>query len=243
MVDYFSEDPKKPFLEVNVYANKSSMVLDWLLRFGKEKRSFSLREVSREAKVSLGLAQKVFRTLVVRGILVIEGIRTTKSYSLKKPALLLSQWLEDYNIVRKCRMWTYSSGLDDKQEMFRVLQKSTLRKKTALSLHSAAEALGCKNTNLQGLELYMLQPEIRQEIENVLLLEPKERGYEVLLVEPYYKIWLQASTISFEEVQVSPPLLAFLDLYHFPLRGREQAEFMAERLPELKGIYRKKKHG
>jgi hypothetical protein len=29
-----------------------------------------------------------------------------------------------------------------------------------------------------------------------------------------------------------------LDLYHFPLRGQEQAEFMAERVHELKRIYK-----
>jgi hypothetical protein len=35
----------------------------------------------------------------------------------------------------------------------------------------------------------------------------------------------------------SSSLLTFLDLYHFPLRGEEQAEFMAERISELKRIY------
>jgi len=37
---------------------------------------------------------------------------------------------------------------------------------------------------------------------------------------------------------MSPALLTFLDLYHFPLRGLEQAEFMAERIPELTCIYK-----
>jgi hypothetical protein len=39
-------------------------------------------------------------------------------------------------------------------------------------------------------------------------------------------------------MRISPPLLTFLDLYHFPLRGQEQAEFMAQRIPELKRIYK-----
>lgn len=37
----------------------------------------------------------------------------------------------------------------------------------------------------------------------------------------------------------SPFLLTFLDLYHFPLRGQEQAEFLAERMATLKRIYKK----
>lgn len=42
-----------------------------------------------------------------------------------------------------------------------------------------------------------------------------------------------------KEIGICPLLLAFLDLYHFPLRGREQAEFMAERVLDLKRIYKK----
>ncbi|MGZ3632939.1 MAG: hypothetical protein ACXWM7_01240 [Parachlamydiaceae bacterium] len=74
-----------------------------------------------------------------------------------------------------------------------------------------------------------------------MLLEPQERGYEVLLVEPYYKSLLQNACNSNQELNTSPTILTFLDLYHFPLRGQEQAEFMAERLPELKCIYKSSK--
>ncbi len=42
------------------------------------------------------------------------------------------------------------------------------------------------------------------------------------------------------DINVSPSILTFLDLYNFPLRGQEQAEFMAVRLPELKRIYKKR---
>ena len=41
-----------------------------------------------------------------------------------------------------------------------------------------------------------------------------------------------------EDLMIAPPILTFLDLFHFPLRGQEQAEFMAERIPELKRIYK-----
>ena len=64
--------------------------------------------------------------------------------------------------------------------------------KTALALHSAAEALGYQNTNLQTLELYLAEPGIRLDVEKVLELEPQEKGYEVLLIEPYYKSMLNS---------------------------------------------------
>jgi len=113
-----------------------------------------------------------------------------------------------------------------------------------LALHSSAEAHGCKNTNLQQLELYLMQPSIRPKLEKLLKLSPKERGYDVLLIEPYYKAMLgqcisQQRNHSKKQMFYAPALLTMLDLYHFPLRGIEQAEAMAQRLPELKRIYKR----
>lgn len=231
---------KKP-VEGNIYSDKSAMVLDWLLREGIKSQELSVRNVSKEAGISLGSVQRVFETLVLKGILQVEGIRTAKKFFLKDPKRLLEGWLEHYSIVKKCKMRTYRSGFQDKVELLEVLKKSNLSKKVALALHSAAEAHGYKNTNLNTLELYMVDPLIRPQLEKQLLLEPQERGYEVLLIEPYYKSLLKSTSDSDLEINVSPSILTFLDLYHFPLRGQEQAEFMAERLPELKRIYKRSK--
>ncbi|GAB5411664.1 MAG: hypothetical protein ChlgKO_07780 [Chlamydiales bacterium] len=79
----------------------------------------------------------------------------------------------------------------------------------------------------------MVDPSIRPKLEKKLQLLPKERGYEVLLIEPHYKSLLT------QNQNASSPLLTFLDLYHFPLRGEEQAEFMAVHIPELQQIFAK----
>jgi hypothetical protein len=192
-----------------------------------------LREVAKEAEVSLGLVQRVFNILVLKGLLQVEGVRTAKRFSFNKPKELLESWLEHYSIVKKCKFRTYRSALSGKSEWFKALKKSGLEQNVILALHSAAEALELKNTNLEGLELYVLDPSIRAKLESALQLEPQERGYEVLLIEPYYKSLLNLEMNSGKSIRACPIFLTFLDLYHFPLRGREQAEFMAERVPEL----------
>jgi hypothetical protein len=228
---------EKP-VEGNIYSDKSAVVLDWLLREGIKSRELSVRNVSKEAGVSLGSVQRVFGSLVLKGILQAEGIRTAKKFFLKDPKRLLEGWLEHYSIVKKCKMRTYRSGFQDKSELLEAIKKSKLSNRVALALHSAAEAHGYKNTNLNTLELYVLDPLVRAQLEKKLLLEPQERGYEVLLIAPYYKSLLKNTSESNLDINVSPSILTFLDLYHFPLRGQEQAEFMAERLPELKRIYK-----
>lgn len=228
---------EKP-LEGNIYSDKSAVVLDWLLREGMKSRELSVRNVSKEAGVSLGSVQRVLGTLVLKGILQAEGIRTAKKFYLKEPKRLLEGWLGHYSIVKKCKMRTYRSGFQDKAELLEGIKKSNLSNKVALALHSAVESHGYKNTNLNTLELYMLDPLVRSQLEKKLLLEPQERGYEVLLIEPYYKSLLKNACDKNLDINVSPSILTFLDLYHFPLRGQEQAEFIAERLPELKRIYK-----
>ena len=238
MKDRFLVSSNEIFVEGNIYADKSSLILDWLLKVGIDKEEFSLREVAKDRKVSLGLVQRVFGVLVLNGLLKAEGVRTAKKFSFKKPRLLLKTWLEQYSIAKKCKMRTYRSGFQGKEELLVALKKSKLSQKVALALHSSAEAYGCKNTNLQTLELYLLDLAARSELEKALQLEPQERGYEVLLIEPYYKSLLNLSIGSGKNVRNCSALLTFLDLYHFPLRGQEQAEFMAERIPELKRIYK-----
>ena len=230
-----NEDPA----ESNIYADRSALILDWLLREGVKKPGFSLREVAQEIGVSVGLVQRVFGILVSKGLLQTEGVRTAKKFFFKKARLLLESWLEHYTLTKKCKMRTYRSGFSDKTELLNALQKSDLNQKVSLALHSAAEAHGCKNTNLDTFEIYMLDPSIRSTLESVLQLEPQERGYEVLLIEPYYKSLLNRAATE-KSIKICPVLLSFLDLYHFPLRGQEQAEFMAARLPELKRIYETK---
>lgn len=230
----FLVSSNKSLVEVNVYGDRSAVVLDWLLRVGVDKESFSIREVARDSGVSVGLVQRVFGALVLKGHLRSEGVRTSKKFFVKKPELILNGWLDHYSLVKKCRMWTYRTGHGGKEQVVDALKKSKLGRKVSLALHSAAEAYGCKNTNLQTLELYLLDTTVRGDLEKELRLEPQERGYEVLLIEPYYKSLLG------KQEGLSPLLLTFIDLYHFPLRGREQADFMAMRTLELKRIFKEK---
>ncbi len=133
-------------------------------------------------------------------------------------------------------------ALSGKPEWFKALKKSGLGSDVILALHSAAEAHGYKNTNLEGLELYILNPSIRAKLESALQLEPQERGYEVLLIEPYYKMLLKQKREGDKQIGICQLLLTYLDLYHFPLRGQEQAEFIAQRAPEMKRIYKSHKN-
>ena len=222
------------FIEPNIYANRSALILYWLLDEGVKRDFFSIREVRREINVSLGLIQKVFETLVMRGHLKYEGVRTKKQFTISAPSEILRDWLSGYNITKKCKMWTYQTGLSNKEQVINTLLEVGLQKDVVFALHSAAELRGYKNTNLSTVELYLKDKGIKSTLERTLFLEPQERGYSVLLMQPYYKDLIKTTSQSNGKLLFTSSILTFLDLYHFPLRGLEQAEFMAERIPEIK---------
>lgn len=70
---------EKP-MQWNIYSDKSAVVLDWLMRDSIKSRELSVRNASKEAGVSLGSVQRVFKTLVLKGILQAKGIRTAKKF-------------------------------------------------------------------------------------------------------------------------------------------------------------------
>lgn len=230
----------KSVVERNIYADKSALVLEWVLLKGVDKAEFSLREVALDTGIGLGTVHRVFESLVLKGYLQTIGIRTSKKFRVINATALLQEWIESYSLVKKCRMYSYGTAFQTREQIVEALKKAGLDQQVVLALHSSAEAHGCKNTNLQQLELYMVEPSKRQKLEKALKLIPKERGYDVLLVEPYYKALISREGSSLEKnLKSASPLLTFLDLYHFPLRGIEQAEYMARKIPQLKRIYKK----
>ena len=232
----------------DVFANKSAIVLEWLLLRGISRPSFALREVAGENPVSLGLVHGVFEQLIDEGYLSVAGIRTAKTYAVKDPQRLLEAWRTHYNIVEKCRMWTYKSGLSGRDAVLSKLAHSKYWHNGALALHTAAAGLGFKHSNLESTELFLLDPSHRPTFEDLLRLEPQDRGYDVLLIQPYYKALLSNSYGSENQgarllhpkvggsLYCSSPLLTYLDLYRYPIRGEEQAEAIAERDPDIKRI-------
>jgi hypothetical protein len=232
----------------DVFANKSAVVLEWLLLYGIRRPEFGLREIAGENPVSLGLVHGVIDQLVDNGFVVAKGVRTAKTYGLRDPKGLLDSWRAHYSLVEKCRVWTYRSTLNGRDAIISKLSHSRCWKAATLALHSAAEQHGYRHTNLETVELYLNDPEKRDDLEKALNLEPQDRGYDVLIIQPYYKELLKKNkdvenrgaelAIKPDEGHLwySPLLLTYLDLARYPVRGEEQADFIARRAPSIKRI-------
>lgn len=217
----------------NVFAKQSGLLLHHLLM--RADKEFRLREIAREVGLSHGLVQRVISELLHVGIVESEGVRTAKRYTLRKPKLLLQNWLENYSIMDKCRFYNYSSGYS----VAEIEEKLRRRKESedfVLALHTAARALKCVFTNLATVELYCKSEAAHEELRDILRLESIDRGYDVLVIEPYYQSIVAEESSLLDELLVSSPLLTLLELYHFPLRGKEQAEHLIRSHEQLKPL-------
>ncbi len=220
---------KRP--KANIFAKRSSLILHDLLV--EQEEPFRIRGLSEKTGLSVGLVHRVLSELAHDGFVRVEGIRTAKDYRVERRAELMELWLSSYRIADRCRLHTYNTAYSEK-EILKALTSSPLAESAVLALHSSCRQFGYSYTNLETTELYLRDKDKREEFERLLYLEPQERGYQVLLIEPYYSEIIERRMSRSKNLLVSPPFLSFLDLYHFPLRGQEQAEYLLGKHPALR---------
>lgn len=207
-------------IEVDVYSNKSSMLLFWLLAQADlmQNEGFSVNEAAREIGTSVGLVHKIVKQLEFDGLIMSKGLRTNKKFYLKKPEKILSSWIVHYNLIRKAKNKGFSSSslLDSKIDKLGLVP----------ALHTASENIfHLKSTNLRLKEYYLLDWEKLPKIVEQLHLQEMDRGYEILLIKPYYSALLEKFNTDKDNPiwQKAYLILTILDLCHFPIRGIEQA--------------------
>ncbi|MFN7823728.1 MAG: hypothetical protein ACK5P6_00030 [Pseudobdellovibrionaceae bacterium] len=212
---------KKIDIEIDIYSNKSSLLLFWLLAQHEQmkKEGFSVNEAAREAGLSVGLAHKVIRQLEFNGFVITKGLRTSKKFFLKSPDKILKSWVQEYSLIRKTKTKGFATqqGIKSKMKEYGLIP--------ALHLASA-ELFHVKSTNLKLKEYYLPDWGRLPKIVSRLQLEELDRGYELLLIKPYYSALLEKlGEESTNKIwKDSYAILTILDLAHFPVRGIEQAE-------------------
>jgi hypothetical protein len=75
---------------------------------------------------------------------------------------------------------------------------------------------------------------VRPEVERQLKLESRREGANLILVRPYYKHSALYGVRKIEKWQVVSDIQLYLDLNKYPLRGREQAEHLLEKIIQPK---------
>jgi hypothetical protein len=212
---------------LNPYSDKASIILRILME--EPLRSWRIREIARAAGITPGWASRVAENLVERGLV---KYNQQDGMTLLNGEDVLKEWA-DYYDWHKSRFYYYYCHAYDSQELLDKISKlanNSLR--FALGFQAGAYLVSPYSTfNQVHLLLEGGSFDIaRREIELQMELEQRKDGANLILVLPYYKHSALFHARRIEKWWVVSDTQLYLDLNRYPLRGREQAEHLMDKV-------------
>lgn len=229
LVDRTDLEPQRPqpgtSRRTDPFADRNSLIARTLL--AQPGRVWGVRELAAEAGVALGTASQVLGSLERVDVVRLERNGKTARVSLPDPARLLRRWFAVYSWDRNDRV-AFHAPVGDPTRFVRRLPSLLQSTRWALTLQAGA-SLVAPHATWERVHAYVDTP-TRAELIAVgeaLGWTPAENG-QVVLMKPYYRTSLWTSVRKVGEVLVVSDLQLALDLWGYPLRGREQAEYLLD---------------
>jgi transcriptional regulator with AbiEi antitoxin domain of type IV toxin-antitoxin system len=212
-----------PPKRVDPFADRNSLIARTLL--AHPGRAWGVRELAETAEVAAGTASQVVRALAEMGALRFERSGRTARVSMDDPMPLLARWVAAYSWERNERV-AFHAPLGEPTRFIRRLPKLLGDSRWALTMHAGAARVA-PHATWDRVHVY-----VAAESASALLDTGRGLGWEpaldgrVVLMKPYYKAAVWHGLQRLDELPVVGTLQLALDLWHYPLRGREQAEHL-----------------
>lgn len=217
----------------SLFSDKASLVIRSALDSPGQPQQ--VREVSRQLGVSPAWVSQVLNRLVSAGY----AARLDRATVISRPLDLLNDWADSYSFARRNDVSPFfCDALTPEEVIGRVGSvPSHAVGRYALTLHAGA-SLVAPFSKYHEVHIYMESSGLREETEHMwaetLDLQPVETGGNVYLTWPYYREGAFYASRKIDGVWVASDIQLYIDLYNYPIRGREQAEYlMRNRLGHL----------
>jgi hypothetical protein len=215
---------KYPSEPTGLFNPKAERVLRFYLLKGseKEKSGNSYRNITKEVGVSLGQLSKVNKKLDEFGLWLEEPV----GIKIIDKTKLLDLWRENYRSERSGVLNLYSIMQVSQIEKELAELCKTRKIQYALTLFSGANRLApFTRYNLATSYFSGDLEELKRELE----LKEVPSGANLQIRVPYDEgVYYKAQEI--DAVRVASSIQIYLDLYNYAGRGREQAEFLRDRI-------------
>jgi hypothetical protein len=213
---------------LNPYSDKASIILRILM--GEPNRSWKIREIANIGDINPGWVSRVVDSLVERGL---TEFGREQGVALLRGEDMLKEWADLYD-WRRSKFYYYYCHAVDFQEVLERISKLNLDsdKSVALGFQAGAYLVSPYSTfnqvhlMIDGRSFDVVRPELERQLE----LEPRREGANVILVRPYYKYSALFGARKIKKWYVVSDIQLYLDLNRYPLRGREQAEHLLEKV-------------
>ncbi len=204
-----------------IFKPVSSRILRVLL--SEPKRKWKILELSKISNVSLGQTSNVCRRLLDESYFQ----KDKKGfYILCDPGKILDEWSESYAYTNNEKMMYYSFE-QNQEKLIKNIREASERKnlKYALTLLSGGAFVAPFIRGISGVQMYIEDSESLSEWVRLLDLRSVESGGNLSIYIPYDKgVFYKAQKV--KEIDIVNNIQLYLDLYNYPTRGKEQAEFL-----------------
>jgi len=197
-------------------------------------RKWVARDFEKEFGVGRARAATVLSVLRAKGFA--GGIRSGRlAHSvLQNKEELLEEWLKVYKFELNEAHLYYSPRENILNRLKEYFAAKNEPKKYALTLHTGANLI-THYVNTPTVYCYLPTENFKNaslDLRQALDLKELKTGGNFYLIKPYYKNAVFFNTQTIKGYTVVSDLQLYLDLYHFPQRGRDHAEYLLKTLKE-----------
>lgn len=206
----------------SLFAKKTSRLLRVFLN--SPEKTWTQIGLSKEANVSIGLTNRVIKRLFD---LEYVSFKKNKRIAFKNPSALLDSWREKYTYLNNDIIGCYTSLSKESFEnrLSRYTEKRK-QEKYALSLFSGASIVAPFVKSNQAFFYFLGN---KEELFEAVELKPVSTGPNVLMFIPYDEgVFYAAQKLKNRNIVSNIQL--YLDLYNYKGRGKEQAEYLREKV-------------
>lgn len=212
------------------FGDKSSLVTRCLLEHEPSK-TWDLKGLAAAAGAPISTTAGVVRWLVDEGFATAERGRTLR-IELTDPIGLFMRWTHAYSWTRNERL-AVSAPIAEPRQYFHDLATHLADTTWAVTMSAAGDLLGAKGV-ARRIHVYV---DVKHTAELSALAvragwRPDAHG-RLVLMRPFYKRSVWTGVRSIQSMPVVSDIQLALDLWHYPERGIEQAEYiLSHRFPQ-----------
>ena len=225
--------PSIPKRAPSLFSDKASLVIRSALE--SLGRPLRVRELARQLGLSPAWVSEVLRRLISAGY----AARVDERTVISRPLDLLHDWAESYSFARRNDLRSFFCEAPTPEQVIDRVASVPAHAlgRYALTLHAGA-SLVAPFSKFHEVHIYVESSGLREETERVwkhaLDLQPVQTAGNVCLTWPYYKEGAFYGRRNINGIWVASDIQLYIDLYNYPIRGREQAEYlMRNRLAHL----------
>lgn len=213
-------------------SDKATMIIRAML--SQPDRKWVARDFEKEFDVGRARAAMVLSELRAKGF--VSGIRSGRlAHSvLQNKEELIEEWLKLYKFERNESYLYYSASEDVLVRLKNYFASKKQEQPYALTLHTGANFI-THYVNTPTMYCYLPAKNFKNaslDLSQALDLKELKRGGNFCLIKPYYKTAVFFNTRKIKGNNVVSDLQLYLDLYHFPQRGRDHAEYLLKTLKD-----------